>query len=445
MNRPAQPPPTDATPEPTWGERDKAVLWHPFTPMAAWIDDAHQPLVIVRGSGPWLFDEDGNRYLDGNSSIWTNIHGHSHPALAAALQTQIESLDHASFLGTTHPTAIALAEQLLGYFPDSQLQRVFFSDNGSTAIEVAVKMAIQFRQQNGQPQRNRFAAFAEAYHGDTMGAGSLGGVETFYKRFKDFGFQPLRLTSIDDLEALPPEQAATLTAVVIEPLIQGVNHMKPWPTGMLSRIRHWCDDHDVLLILDEVMTGFGRTGKMFACQHEDVVPDFLCLAKGLTGGTMPLAATLATDRVFNAFLNGPESTFYYGHSYCANPLGCAVALASLKLFETENTLASLPDKIHTLGRALRALRQKHPDKLGPPRQTGFIGAIDLYQDAGKHLPWPPEKRMGATVCHKARQHGLLTRNIGDTIVLMPPLCTTETEVLHATDALDLALNHTAWE
>ncbi|MEX1115582.1 MAG: adenosylmethionine--8-amino-7-oxononanoate transaminase [Akkermansiaceae bacterium] len=416
-----------------WISADQAHCWHPFTRQAEWCARGHEPLVITRGQGSWLWDSEGRRYLDGNSSIWTNIHGHAHPAINAAIGGQLEKIAHSSFLGFTHPLAAVLAQRLCGFFPENTLERAFFSDDGSTAIECALKMAVQHRQQTGEPDRNHFIAFANGYHGDTLGAASLGGVGRFFERFRGMGFPVQHITSLDDLKSLPPEKIA---GVVIEPLIQGVNEMRPWPAGMLAGLRTWCDQNHVHLILDEVMTGFGRTGTLFACQQENITPDFLCLAKGLTGGYLPLAATLTTGKIYDAFLGTPEKAFYYGHSYTANPLGCAAALASLDLFESENTLAHLSGKIVYLTSALSALKSRHP-LIHEIRQCGFIAGIELRRVDG--MKFPPGERFGEAICHAARAHGLLTRPILDTVVLMPPLCTTIAEIDHAISALDAAL------
>jgi len=421
---------------------DQQHVWHPFTPMAWWTSPENEPLVIERGEGAWLIDTRGNRYLDGNSSIWTNIHGHGHPRIVEAVANQAARLAHASFLGSTNPPAIELAARLTALFPPDTLTRVFYSDNGSTAIECSLKMAVQCRQLRAEPARTRFAAFGNAYHGDTLGASSLGGVDAFFKRFAEIGFDPVRVSSLDDLQMLPAATIATLGAVVIEPLIQGVNHMRLWPTGMLAALREWCDHNDVFLILDEVMTGFGRTGKMFACQHEEVVPDILCLAKGLTGGTLPLAATLVTEGIYSTFLDtgdATDRTFYYGHSYCGNPLGCAAALANLEIFDSGNVIESLPEKSAALGEMLASLSAAHPDHLGPPRQLGLIGAIDLMADAHKGIPFDPDAFAGRRACLGARRFGLLTRPIRDTLVFMPPLCVTPEEIHHMGRAMDLAL------
>jgi adenosylmethionine---8-amino-7-oxononanoate aminotransferase len=413
---------------------DQAHCWHPFTRQAEWCARGHDPLVIVRGEGSWLWDSEGRKYLDGNSSIWTNLHGHAHPAINAAIQAQLGKIAHSSFLGFTHPLAADLAARLCSFFPEKSLERVFFSDDGSTAVECALKMAVQYRQQTGEPDRNHFIAFAHGYHGDTLGAASLGGVGRFFERFRGTGYPVHHVATLDELYTLP---AGEIAAVVIEPLIQGVNEMRPWPSGMLAALRKWCDETGTHLILDEVMTGFGRTGKMFACQHEAVIPDFLCLAKGLTGGYLPMAATLTTGKIYDAFLGTPEKAFYYGHSYTANPLGCAAAIASLDLFETEKTLENLPEKIARLATGLTDLKSRHP-LIHEVRQCGFIAGIELRRPDGEKFP--PGERFGESICLAARTHGLLTRPILDTVVLMLPLSTSLEEIDHALHSLDLALS-----
>ena len=410
---------------------DQAHCWHPFTRQAEWCARGHEPLVLVRGEGSWLWDSEGRRYLDGNSSIWTNIHGHAHPAINAAIHDQLGKVAHTSFLGFTHPLAAELARRLCGFFPEKTLERVFFSDDGSTAIECALKMAVQYRQQTGEAQRNGFVAFTNGYHGDTLGAASLGGVGRFFERFRGMGFPVRHVSSLEELRSLAVGEIA---AVVIEPLIQGVNEMRPWPAGMLGELRNWCDETGVHLILDEVMTGFGRTGTMFACQRESVIPDFLCLAKGLTGGYLPLAATLTTGKIYDAFLGAADHAFYYGHSYTANPLGCAAALASLDVFEMERTLDHLPEKITRLAAGLASLESPLIHEI---RQCGFIAGIELRRPDGEKFP--PGERFGEAVCVAARAHGLLTRPIMDTVVLMLPLSSSLAEIDHAINALDQAL------
>ena len=414
-------------------EIDQAHCWHPFTRQAEWCARGHEPLVLVRGEGSWLWDSEGRRYLDGNSSIWTNIHGHAHPTINAAIQEQLGKVAHTSFLGFTHPLAGELARRLCGFFPEDTLERVFFSDDGSTAVECALKMAVQYRQQMGEPQRNRFIAFANGYHGDTLGAASLGGVGRFFERFRGAGYPVQHVGSMEGLRTMPTGEIA---AVVIEPLIQGVNEMRPWPAGMLAELRSWCDDTGVHLILDEIMTGFGRTGTMFACQRENVIPDFLCLAKGLTGGYLPLAATLTTGRIYDAFLGAADRAFYYGHSYTANPLGCAAALANLDVFEAERTLDHLPEKIARLTVGLAALKSRQP-LVHEIRQCGFIAGIELRRPDGEKFP--PGERFGESICLAARAHGLLTRPIMDTIVLMLPLSSSLADIDHALHALEAAI------
>ena len=416
-----------------WIRADKAHCWHPFTRQGDWCVPDHDPLVLTHGKGSWLWDSEGRKYLDGNSSIWTNIHGHAHPRLNSAIRAQLEKSAHTSFLGFTHPLAVELAERLCAFFPPRTLERVFYSDDGSTAVECALKLALQYRMQTGEPDRRRFVAFENGYHGDTLGAASLGGVSRFFERFRNQGYEVTHVRSLDELAALDPIH---LAGVVIEPLIQGVNEMRPWPPGMLAALRSWCDETGVHLILDEVMTGFGRTGTLFACQREHVTPDFLCLAKGLTGGYLPMAATLTTARVYQAFLGNAENAFYYGHSYTANPLGCAAALASLGVFDEEKTLEKLPSKTGHLRAGLAALKAVQP-LIHETRQCGLIAGIELRNPDGTRFP--PQLRTGEAACLAARGHGLLTRPILDTLVLMPPLCTTLAEIDHALNALNAAL------
>jgi adenosylmethionine---8-amino-7-oxononanoate aminotransferase len=429
---------------------DKRHVWHPFTQMQEWCAPEHEPLVLVEGEGAILLDSRGREYIDGNSSIWTNLHGHNHPKINAAIRAQLDRVAHTSFLGFTNPPAIALAEELVecgsglsaatgahagqGAATFPTLTRVFYSDDGSTAIEVAIKMAIRFWQLTGRPERQRFVAFSGAYHGDTMGASSLGGISIFHENFSPWQFPVEHAGSLDGLEKFDANEIA---AVVIEPLIQGAAGMKLWPRGMLAGLRAWCDAHDVLLIADEVMTGFGRTGTMFACEQEGVVPDFLALAKGLTGGYMPLAATLTTERVFAAFLGRFEEqkTFYYGHSYTGNQLACAAALANLRIFRDENVLANLQPKIRALSDLLGPVAAL--PHVGEVRQCGFVAGIELMRDKREPFDW--REQTGARVCLAARKHGLLTRPIRDAIVLMPPFCISESQLRQAARAVEQAI------
>jgi len=411
---------------------DKAHCWHPFTQMREWC--AHEPLMLVEGEGAVLKDSEGREYLDGNSSIWTNIHGHRHPKITSAIRDQLDRVAHVSFLGSTNAPASALAGRLCALFPPETLTRVFFSDDGSTAVEAAMKMAVQFWQLSGEPKRTRFVAFDQAYHGDTAGAASLGGIGTFHDRFAGHRISVDRISDPEDLDKLPGDEIA---AVVIEPLIQGAAGMRVWPGGLLSRLREKCDETGALLILDEVLTGFGRTGKMFACEHEGVIPDFLCLAKGLTGGYLPLAATMTNEKIFSTFLGefSELKTFFYGHSYTGNALGCAAALASLDVFREENVLENLQPKIACMTGLLEEL--KRDPFVFEVRQCGFMAGIEVRNRDGKSFPW--QDRSGGRICEEARKHGLLTRPVLDTIVLMPPLCTSTGQLAIAVDAIRLAV------
>jgi adenosylmethionine-8-amino-7-oxononanoate aminotransferase len=299
-----------------------------------------------------------------------------------------------------------------------------------------MKMALQFWQNEGQPDRTRFVAFDNAYHGDTMGAANLGGIATFHKPLSGHQFPVTHIRDAEELDHLPDFQNGRVAAVIIEPLIQGAAGMRIWPSGLLRKLREKCDTSGSFLIFDEVLTGFGRTGTLFACEQENVTPDFLCLAKGLTGGYLPMAATLTTGKIYDAFLGPADRAFYYGHSYTANPLGCAAALASLDLFKSEKTLKKLPEKITRLREYLAALKSSHP-VVHEVRQCGFIAGIELRRPDGEKFP--PGERFGESVCLAARAHGLLTRPILDTIVLMLPLSTSLEEIDHAVRAIDLAL------
>jgi len=403
----------------TTAQLDQLYSWHPFTQMKDWC--VEEPLVLVEGEGAILRDSAGREYLDGNSSIWTNLHGHRHPKINAAIKAQLDRVAHVSYLGFTNEPASQLAEKLVKLFPAGTLERVFFSDDGSTAIEVALKMAAQYWQLDGHPERTGFVSFDQAYHGDTAGAASLGGISVFHDRFAKFHFPCRRVKNLTELRELPELRRGEVAGVVIEPLMQGAAGMRNWPPGMLAELRRLCDETNTFLILDEVMTGFGRTGKMFACEHENVTPDFIALAKGLTGGYLPLAATLTTRRVYEKFLGEYEElkTLFYGHSYTANPLGCAAALASLAIFEEEQTLAQLQPKIQRMAEWLASLGR-------PTRQCGFMAGIDLVKPDGSAFDW--REQTGAKVCRAARNHGVLTRPIRDTLVVMPPYAITDEQL-----------------
>lgn len=418
-----------------WIDRDLAHCWHPFTPQALWGKEA-EILMIQSGKGVWLTDSLGRRYIDGNSSIWVNIHGHCHPHIVQAIQKQAATICHSSYLGFAHGLASDLATRLVSYFPVGTLSRVFFSDDGSTALETALKMAFQSRVQTpGEEKRRHFIAFANCYHGDTMGAASLGGVGTFFSRFKGFGMEVTHVRTMDELRAMPPDVLEGVCGIVIEPVIQGVNRMTPWPKGMLRDLRQFCDEQGIYLICDEVMTGFGRTGKLFACMHEGVIPDFLCCAKGLTSGYTPLAATFTTEAVYNKFLGAysENKSLYYGHSFTAHPIGCAAAMASLDVFENEQVLEHLPPKIRLIRQLGDELKEKNP-YVSAFRQCGMIAGIDISHPDG--FPYAQDDRAGEKACIAMRDYGLLTRPVThDTIVFMPPLCINEDEIRLSFQAL----------
>lgn len=410
---------------------DRQMVWHPFTQMQDY--QAEEPLVIARGEGCTVYDTEGKAYLDGISSLWVNVHGHRKPEVDQAIIDQLGKIAHSTLLGSANVPSIKLAERLLKIAPDN-LSKVFYSDSGSTAVEIALKMAYQFWVQQGQAGRSKFISLNEAYHGDTVGSVSVGGMELFHSIFKPLLFESYSIENfdLDQARKIFAAHHREVAACVIEPMIQGAAGMRLQPKGFVSGIRQLCDEFDVLLICDEVATGFGRTGKMFAVEHEGVKPDFLCLAKGITAGYLPLAATLTTERVFAAFKGAYTDfkTFFHGHSYTGNPLACAAALANLDIFETEQVLESLPDKIQFLSETLQPFRE-HP-RVKEVRQLGLMVGIELE---GFTL----EQRMAHRVCMAARRHGVLLRPLGDVIILMPPLAMTVEELQRLAQATQWAL------
>jgi adenosylmethionine-8-amino-7-oxononanoate aminotransferase len=425
---------------------DRRYLWHPFTQMQEWQQE--DPLIIERGKGSYLIDTEGNRYLDGTSSIWVNIHGHRHPVLDRAIKQQLDNIAHSTFLGLSNPPAIELARELIRIAPKG-LTRVFYSDNGSTAVEIALKMAVQYWQQR-RPEagpKNTFLHLKLAYHGDTIGAVSVGNIERFHSRFKPLLFPTLeaeppycyrcplhltypscRMACIDPIEQILNTQHRSLAGFIIEPLMQAAAGMIPQPAGYLKRVRELCTKYEVLLIADEVATGFGRSGTMFACEHEGVTPDLMAISKGLTGGYMPLAATLTTDEIYRGFLGTYDEfkTFFHGHSFTGNPLGCAVALANLKIFQRERTLARLQPKIKMMVRLLEPLR--HLPHVGDIRQRGFMAGIELVKDKKTKEPYSLSVKAGHRAASLARTKGLILRPIGNVLVLLPPLSTSMGEL-----------------
>jgi adenosylmethionine---8-amino-7-oxononanoate aminotransferase len=391
---------------------DRAHLWHPFTQQRGWVDEP--PLIVERGEGTELIDVEGRRYIDGVSSLWCNVHGHAHPRIDAAVTDQLGRVAHSTMLGLSHRPAIELAQRLVEIAPPG-LTRVFYSDSGSTATEIALKMAFQFWRQRGE-RRRQFVALRMAYHGDTIGSVSVGGIDLFHSMYRPLLFDTLKAEpgDLEDMERLLAAHRGEVAAVIMEPLVQGAAGMLVHPEGYLRGVRELCDRHDVLLIVDEVATGFGRTGRMFACEHEQVAPDLLCLAKGITGGYLPLAATLASERIYEGFLGEFEEfrTFFHGHTYTGNPLACAAAIASLDVFREEDTLGELAGKIELLAELLEPLAA-HP-AVREVRRVGFMVGIELEE-------FPLPARMGHRVTLEARARGAIVRPLGDVVVLMPPL------------------------
>ena len=373
--------------------------------------------MIERADGTDLIDSEGRRYIDGVSSLWCNVHGHRHPGIDRAMREQLGKVAHSTMLGLTHPGAAELAARLVELAPDG-LRRVFYSDSGSTAVEVALKMAFQYWQQRGgqHVRRTSFVRLRDAYHGDTLGSVSVGGIDLFGATYRPllFGSHAAEPGDAADMARILASHEEEIAAVVIEPLVQGAAGMLVHPPGYLRAVRELCDRHGVLLICDEVATGFGRTGTMFACEQERVAPDFLCVAKGLTGGYLPLAATLTTERIYDGFLGAPEEfrTFFHGHTYTGNPLACAAALANLRAFERERTLLRLQPKMRLLRELL--LEVAEIDAVAEVRGHGFMAGIDL----GDH---DPSRQVGQRVAREARRRGAIIRPLGNVIVLMPPL------------------------
>ena len=428
---------------------DKRHVWHPFTQMQDWERD--EQVIIVKGEGSWLIDSEGARYLDGVASMWTNVHGHCRRELNEALKEQVDRLEHSTLLGLASEQSIILAARLAEITPPG-LDRFFYSDNGSTAMEVAVKMAYQYQVHAGRPERSRFITFKNAYQGDTLGAVSVGGIDIYHTTFKPLMFETLqapapycyrcelgcnRLTCgmqcLDALEKLMTGNAGLVAGLVIEPLVQGAGGMIVQPAGFLKRVRELCDRYDILMIADEVATGFGRTGAMFACDHENVVPDIMALSKGIAAGYLPLAATVTVDKVYSAFLGSYSElkTFFHGHTFTGNPLACAVALKSLQLFEQDNLLAALQPKIAYLKQRLGDFAAL--PHVGDVRQCGMAAGIELVanRETGESYPW--EERIGIKVCLEARKRGVFSRPLGNTIVIFPPLAI-------STGELDMLLN-----
>lgn len=429
---------------------DKKYIWHPFTQMRDWMKE--EPLIIEEGKGAWVKDIDGKWYIDGVSSLWVNVHGHRHPAIDKAIKDQLGKIAHSTMLGLSNVPATILAEKLIDIAPKA-LTKVFYSDSGSEGVEIALKIAFQFCQQSGMPSKKKFLTLVNAYHGDTIGAVSVGGIDLFHKIYKPLLFKsikaptpycyrcPFNLTRasckmkcLSEVEKLMNKHHNEIAAMIVEPLVQAAAGMLVYPRGYLKGIRKLCTKYDILMIVDEVAVGFGRTGKMFACQHENIRPDIMIVAKGLTGGYLPVAATLTTQKIFDAFLGEHEEcrTFYHGHTYTGNPLGCAAAIASIDVFKKEKTLQNLQPKIKLMKERLRKLRElKH---VGDIRQCGFLAGIELVKDKRTKQEYPASEKIGIKVITEAMKRGLIIRPLSDIIVVMPPLCISKVDLA---DMLDI--------
>jgi adenosylmethionine-8-amino-7-oxononanoate aminotransferase len=438
-------------------EADRRFIWHPFTQMKDWLSE--EPIIISEGRDCFLKDVSGRWYLDGVSSLWVNIHGHRKKELDEALKAQVGKLSHSTLLGASNVPSIELAERLVGLmeasFGPGSLEKVFYSDNGSTAVEVALKMAFQYWMHKGVEGKRSFLALENAYHGDTLGAVSVGGIDIFHKTFEPLLFSTHKAPSpycyrceegngetssggahsygrglrepscgmrcLGRMEDILKERSGEIAAVIVEPLVQAAGGIIVAPEGYLKGVRELCTRYNVLLIADEVATGFGRTGKMFASEHEGAAPDIICLSKGITGGYMPLAATVASGEVYNAFLGefSEQKTFFHGHSYTGNPLGCSCALACLDVFEKEGTLESLAPKIDILEGWLREISAH--THVGEARSAGLIAGVELVRDKDAKKPYPHEEKRGWQAAHAAREGGVLIRPLGNVVVVMPPL------------------------
>lgn len=425
-------------------DSDRKYIWHPFTQMKDWVNE--KPLIISEGKDCFIKDIYGKWYLDGVSSLWVNIHGHRRKEIDEAIKNQLDRIAHSTMLGLSNVPAIKLAERLLQIVNSSlsmrhsALSRVFYSDNGSTSVEVALKMAFQYWIHKGIKRRDKFLSLKNAYHGDTLGAVSVGGIDIFHKTFEPLLFKTYKAPSpycyrcelnlsypdcsmacLDEMEKLLREHSEEIAAMIIEPLVQAAGGIIVSPPGYLKGVRELCTKYNVLMIADEVATGFGRTGRMFACEHEGVIPDIICLSKGITGGYLPLAVTITTEEVYNAFLGEFRElkTFFHGHSYTGNPLACAAALACLDLFEKEKTLENMKPKIELLEKYLSDLANL--DHVGNVRNKGLIAGIELVKDKNAKEPYPWEQKMGWRVAYHARERGVIIRPLGNVIVIMPPL------------------------
>jgi adenosylmethionine---8-amino-7-oxononanoate aminotransferase len=419
------------------GEYDRNFIWHPFTQMKEY--EKQDPIVIEEGDGVYLIDTEGRRYIDGVSSLWVTIHGHRVPEIDRAIKEQVEKIGHSTLLGITNASAVELAKELIDICPKG-LTKVFYSGDGASAVEVAIKMAFGYWQHKGKQRKTKFVSLENGYHGDTLGAVSVGGIDLFHAAYKPLLFETYKAPSYfcyrcplgktypscgiacaKEVEKILKEHHEEIAAVIFEPYVQAAGGMIVSPPGYIKEIRAFCDKYDVLMILDEVATGFGRTGKMFACEHEDVVPDIMVLGKGMTGGYLPLSATIVSQEIYDAFLGEYDEfkTFFHGHSYSGNPISCAAALGNLEVFKKNNTLEKLREKIEFLERELQEF--KGLEHVGDVRNKGFMVGIELVENKEMKTLYPLNMKMGWKVAGFAAQEEVLIRPLGNVVVLMPPI------------------------
>ncbi len=439
-----------------WEELDKKYIWHPFTQMKGWNEKPQT--VIARGEGVKIYDVDGNEYYDAISSLWVNIHGHCRKEINDAIIKQLGEIEHSTLLGLTNKPAAELAEKLIKVAPNG-LNKVFYSDDGSTAVEAAVKIAFQYWQQIGMPEKQEFINLGDSYHGDTVGAVSVVNIDVFHKVYKPLLFNTNKMTCpsyyhnndgfateeeflkqlLNELEEHLKANAHKTAAMIIEPLVQAAAGMLMQPKGYIAGVRALTKKYNVLLIVDEVAVGFGRTGKLFACEHENVEPDMMCLSKGISAGYLPLGATLVTDELYNAFLGEPSEgkTFYHGHSYTGNPLACIAGSVSLDIFEKDKVIEGLEPKMKLITKKLAEIATI--SYVGNVRQCGMLAGIELMENVEKKISFKSDLLIAGGICQIARKQGLFIRNIGDVIIFMPPLVSTLDDIDIMLTKLEIAM------
>ena len=429
-----------------WIEKDLKYVWHPDTQMKQYEGENYKPTLIERGEGIYVYDTDGNKYIDAVSSWWVNTLGHSVKRLNNVLTEQANKIEHILLADFTHKPAIELAERLVK-LAGAPFSKVFYSDDGSTANEVAIKMAYQYWYQKGKPEKKYFVSMTDSYHGDTLGTVSVGGIDIYKEIFNPLVFETLKvctpycyrcpknceqnncsLECFKDVKELFEKRHNEIAAIIVEPLVQGAAGMRVYPVQYLKKLRTLCDKYDILLIDDEVAMAFGRTGKYFAFEHAQIKPDIFCVAKGITAGYVPLAATITTDKIYNAFYDdfSKLKTFYHGHSFTGNPIACAIANETLKIMEEENIIEKLKDKSEFLKTSMQKFKElKH---VGDIRHIGMVGAIELVQNKETKEPYQFTERIGHKVFLEAMKRGAILRPIGNIIYFLPPLIITKEEI-----------------